>query len=132
MATRRKEHIDIWASFLKLANNDDKLVRAAALRATDAEGRVCLKTVKRHILNTTNPALLATIEAADEFIRVVQCNDKSIDLPHLHRVYEMAERDLNLPRRVFNMAAQFIRNGVAVDSAIDASIVQHRQTPSIH
>lgn len=132
MAARRKEHIDIWTSFLKLANNDNKLVRAAALRATDADGRVCLKTVKRHILNTTNPALLATIEAADEFVRVVQCDEKFIDLPHLHRVYEMAERDLTLPRRVFNAAAQFIQNGADVDCAIQTSIMQYHQSPSLH
>jgi hypothetical protein len=132
MAARRKEHIDIWTSFLKLANNDDRLVRAAALRATDSEGRVCLQTVKRHILNTSNPALLATIEAADEFVRVAQCDDKFIDLPHLHRVYEMAERDLNLPRKVFNAAAQFIQNGATVDCAIHTAIMQHHQRLSLH
>lgn len=122
MATHRKEQLDLWASLLKLANNDDKLVRAAALRATDAEGRVNLKAVKRHILDTTNPAMLATVEAAFEFATAINSKDKLIDLPHLHSVYEMAIRDTSLPRRIFNEAADGVKNGQEINQAIHTAI----------
>lgn len=132
MTTRQKVHNAIWDEFLKLANNDDKLVRAAALRATDAEGRVCFQTLKRHILNTTNPALLVTIDAAEEFIRVVECDDRAIDLPHLHRVYELAAQDLSSPARIFNDAAHFVKVGVQVEDAIDFAVTKFVTEPKLH
>lgn len=132
MTTRRKEHRAIWDDFLKLANNDDKLVRAAALRATDAMGRICLQTLKRHILNTTNPALLVTIDAAEEFIRAVGCDDRAIDLPHLHRVYELAESDLGSPTRIFNDAVNFMKHGILVEDAIDYAVTKCETRPKLH
>ena len=132
MTTRRKEHRAIWDNFLKLANNDDKLVRDAALRATDDMGRICLQTLKRHILNTTNPALLVTIDAAEEFIRAVECDDRAIDLPHLHRVYELASSDLSSPRQIFNDAANFIKFGVDVEDAIDYAVKKFETKPKLH
>lgn len=122
MATHRKEQLDLWASLLKLADNDETLVRAAAMRATDAEGRVNLKAIQRHILDSTNPALLATVEAAFEFTHAVNCQDKLMDLPHLIDVYEMAIHDTALPRRIFNEAADSVKNGQDIHRAIHTAI----------
>lgn len=132
MTTRRKEHRAIWDNLLKLANNDDKLVRDAALRATDAMGRICFQTLKRHILNTTNPALRATVDAAEEFIHAVACDDRAIDLPHLHRVYELAEHNLESPKYIFNDAANFVRIGLDVDDAIDCAVTKFTSKPKLH
>lgn len=132
MTTRRKEHRAIWDSLLKLANNDDKLVRAAALSATDATGRICFKTLKSYILNTANPALRATVDAAEEFIRAVACDDRAIDLPHLHRVYELAEHDQESPKCIFNDAANFVKIGFQVDHAIDCAVTKYTTRPKLH
>lgn len=130
MATYRKEKPDLWADILKLADHNDALVRRAAFNATDAEGRVNLKAVKRNILNQANPALLATLEAACEFTRQVECKEKLADLPHLEKVYEMATLDNAAPRRIFNEAANALKNGTDVNHAIRTAITaQHMRLP---
>ena len=132
MTSRRKKYTAIWDDILKLANNDDALVRAAVLRATGARGHVCLKDVKNYILNTTNPALLATIDAAENFIRTVDCDDRAIDLPHLHRVYALAESDPRSASRVFNDAATFVKRGTDVESAIDVALLRYTENLHFH
>lgn len=132
MPAHRKEHRAIWDSLLKLANNDDTLVRDAALRSTDALGRVSLQALKHHILNTTNPALLVTINAAENFIRAVECDDRAIDLPHLHRIYELAKRDPSSPTRIFNEAAHCVKIGTDVENAIECAVKKYISQPKLH
>ena len=132
MATHRKEKPDLWADLLTLANNDDTLMRAAALAATDAQGRVNLKTVRRNILSSANPALLATLEAACEFARDVACQEKLADLPHLQAVYEMATKDTSAPSRIFNEAAHDVRSGKDIPNAIHTAIAAQTMRCAFH
>lgn len=122
MANNRKDRLDLWSSFLQLANNDDKLVRDAATRATDEHGRLNLKAIRRNILDTTNPALLATVEAASEFSQKVECKGRLVELPHLKKIYDLAVRDTTLPRKVFNDAVQHIHAGHEIHVALDTAI----------
>lgn len=132
MASYRNNKPNLWADILALANHDDSLVRVAALEATDTQGRVHLKAIKRHILNTTNPALLATLDAACEFTRQVNCDSRLVDLPHLDMVYEMATRDNAAPRRIFNEAASVYKGTRDINVAMRAAISAQSMHPPFH
>lgn len=129
--TTPKDHHIIWSRLLALANYDEKLMEEAQNKSTDTHGRICLQGMKRHILTRTNPALLATLEAAGDFAKAVHYNGKLLSLPHLQRIYELAERDTSLPRVILAEAAHECRDSSvpALESALEAIIIRHENTP---
>lgn len=131
MTTTSKEHHLIWSRLLALANYDEKLMEEAQNVATDPLGRICLRGMKRHIMSRTNPALLATLEAAGDFARAVNYSDRMLSLPHLRRIYDLAERDTRLPRKILEEAAENCRSTPcpALEDVIEASIVRHEKAP---
>lgn len=130
MAIHRKERPDPWAELFKLADKDKSLLRDAAQHATDDAGRIHIQTLKRQILDRTDPALRATFEAACQFTNDVACKEKLPDLPHLQTVYEMAMKDISSPSHIFKAAANDVKGGkditLAIHTAIHAHSMRHR------
>lgn len=136
MSAARKDNDDIfWNNLMSLANQDESVIEQAIIRATDPKtGRVRLKSVTRRILEQTNPALLATIDAAQEFARTVNYKDGIRNLPHLQRVYNLAARDPLLPRTIFKEAAQCLSPDTKAPlcSIIEPIVERHEYRLSLH
>ncbi|MBI2235032.1 MAG: hypothetical protein HYU57_08665 [Micavibrio aeruginosavorus] len=134
-AARKNDDDAFWNNLMDLANQDESVIQQAIAHATDPKtGRVRLKSVTRRILEQTNPALLATMDAAQEFARAVNYKDGIRNLPHLQRVYNLAARDPLLPRAIFKEAVQSFAPDTKAPlcSIIEPIVARHEFRLSVH
>ena len=134
MTKPSNEHHIIWNRLLALANYDEKLMEEAQHAATDPSGRICLRGMKHHIMARANPALLATLEAADDFAQAVNYRGRLLSLPHLQRIYDLAERDSSLPGTILREAAEICPEfePERLEETIETVVLRHESQLAFH
>lgn len=123
---------DIWLDLNTLANGDQTVIAKAASELVNTRGHISLRALEQKILEQADTVLHATIMAAESFARAANYNKKLIDLPHLDTIYAMAQKDISLPQKVFNMAAMLIKEKVSVEDSIRQSIDHQQSIPRCH